>query len=147
MTQLLTISANNSAKIPVAIPRTIFNPFLIPESSITCPTSKFSKALLNINKLKDSLEPRSSLYSVTWSNLQRLIPNQLHLTLHPTLATVLDHLDRNFQRISWKDRRLLKFRPALQYRRLKYPLELIQISRVSYSSSVMNYFLLCRRIV
>lgn len=86
------------------------------------------------------LEPRLSLFSVTWSNLQRLIPNQLRLTLHPTLAAVLDHLDRNFQRISWKDRRLLKRRPALQYRRLIYPLELIQISRVSYLSSVINNY-------
>ena len=57
MTQLLTISANKSAKIPVAIPRTIFNPFFIPESAITWPTSKFSKALLNMNKLMNSPGP------------------------------------------------------------------------------------------
>ena len=61
MTQLLTISANKSAKIPVAIPRTIFNPFLIPESAITWPTSKFSKALLNMSKLMNSPGPDFSL--------------------------------------------------------------------------------------
>ena len=73
ITQLLTISANNSAKIPVAIPRTIFNPFLIPESSITCPTSKFSKALLNINTWMDSLDSR--LWNLGWVCF--LLPGQI----------------------------------------------------------------------
>ena len=61
---------------------------------------------------------RGFQFWVTWSNLQRQIPNQLHPKLDPTLAAVLDHLDQTLQKTSRKDRHLVMLRQALECRRL-----------------------------